>query len=254
MTSRATSPAPADVAPRVTARVAVLASGGGSNLQALLDHAERAGGAGTSRAAAVVLVASNQPASGALERARARGSAAEVLADPGDARAMADLLDRHAVDLVVLAGYLKLVPPEVVRRFPGRMLNVHPALLPAFGGHGMYGRRVHEAVIRSGARVSGVTVHFVDEEYDRGPIVAQWPVPVLSGDDAASLAARVLRAEHLLYPRAVEAVAAGTIRLEGDRVIHDPMAAGEMVPVDVAFALATDAAHAAGSVARLLTY
>ncbi|HEY0972842.1 MAG TPA: phosphoribosylglycinamide formyltransferase [Gemmatimonadales bacterium] len=230
-------------------RVAVLASGSGSNLQAILDHASVPGAA---RAAGVVLVASNQGTAGALERARAHGIATEVLHDPADWRAMADLLDAHAVDMVVLAGYLKLVPPQVVRRFPGRIMNVHPALLPSFGGSGMYGRRLHEAVIRSGARVSGVTVHFVDEEYDRGPIVAQWPVPVRSGDDAASLAARVLRAEHLLYPRAVEAVAAGRIRLEGDRVLHDPLAAGDALPLDVAFGLASDPAAAAVDIDRLL--
>lgn len=190
-------------------RVAVLASGGGSNLQSLLDHLRKEDGA---RVAEVVLVASNRADARALERGRAAGAATAVLADPADAARLGDLLDDHAVDMVVLAGYLKLVPGEVVRRYPGRMLNVHPALLPAFGGAGMYGRRVHEAVIRSGARVSGVTVHFVDEEYDRGTIAAQWPVPVLRGDSPESLAARVLAVEHMLYPRVVAAVAAGRIR------------------------------------------
>ncbi len=230
-------------------RIAVLASGGGSNLQAILDHAAVPGAV---RAGQVALVASGSTSAGALERARASDVATAVLDDPADGQAMSRLLDAHAIDMVVLAGYLRLVPPQVVRRFPGRILNVHPALLPSFGGHGMYGRRVHEAVIRSGARVSGVTVHFVDEEYDRGPVVAQWPVPVLRGDDAGSLAARVLRAEHMLYPRAVEAVAAGRIRLEGDRVLRDPLAAGDAVPVDVAFGLAADPATAAVDVDRFL--
>src|SRR6185436_1036035 len=97
--------------------------------------------------------------------------------------------------------------------FTGRIVNVHPALLPAFGGPGMYGQRVHQAVIESGARVSGVTAHFVDEVYDSGPIIAQWPVPVFPSDDATSLAARVLRVEHLVYPRVVDAVAAGRTTL-----------------------------------------
>ena len=124
------------------------------------------------------------------------------------------LLVEHHVDLLVLAGYLKLVPAEVVAKYHGRIVNVHPALLPAFGGPGMYGQRVHHAVIDSGARVTGVTAHFVDEQYDRGRIIAQWPVPVFGSDDAGTLAARVLRVEHLLYPRVVDAVAAGRMTLE----------------------------------------
>lgn len=203
-----TPPRRPDYNARMTSRIAVLASGSGSNLQSLLAHLGRED---RRRVASVVLVASNRSDALALERGRAAGAATAVLADPADAAALSDLLDDHAVDLVVLAGYLKLVPAAVVRRYPGRMLNVHPALLPAFGGPGMYGRRVHEAVLRSGARVSGVTVHFVDEEYDRGAIAAQWPVPVLPDDSPTSLAARVLAAEHMLYPRVVEAVAAGHI-------------------------------------------
>jgi phosphoribosylglycinamide formyltransferase/phosphoribosylglycinamide formyltransferase-1 len=111
----------------------------------------------------------------------------------------------------------------VVHRYAGRIINVHPALLPGFGGPGMYGARVHEAVLAAGVTVTGVTVHFVDEEYDRGTIIAQWPVPVLQGDDARSLAARVLRVEHLLYPRVVDAVAGGAVTLAGcraDRLLH----------------------------------
>jgi phosphoribosylglycinamide formyltransferase 1 len=119
----------------------------------------------------------------------------------------------HDVDLIVLAGYLKLLPPDVVKRFDGRIINVHPALLPAFGGHGMYGNHVHRAVLESGAKVTGVTVHFVNDVYDTGRIIAQWPVPVFASDDVASLAARVLRVEHVLYPRVVDAVAAGRTTL-----------------------------------------
>ena len=202
-------PPPSDASRR--ARIAVLVSGGGSNLQALLDHLDALGDA---RAADVVLVAADRPQAGALARAAARGIPAAVLDAPADAAALDALLVAHGVDLVVLAGYLKLVPAEVTRRFRGRMLNVHPALLPAFGGPGMYGARVHRAVLATGARVSGPTVHFVDEHYDRGAIVAQWPVPVSAIDTPETLAARVLRAEHALLPRVVQALAAGALTLD----------------------------------------
>jgi len=105
---------------------------------------------------------------------------------------------------VFLAGYLRLVPEAVVARYSRRMLNVHPALLPAFGGKGMYGIHVHRAVLDSGARITGVTVHLVDEEYDRGDILAQWPVPVHVGDTPEALARRVLGVEHRLYPRVAD--------------------------------------------------
>lgn len=202
----------------MSARIAVLASGGGSNLQALLEHLDRLG---ERRAGDVVLVASDRAAAGALDRARARGIASVTIRgrDCPQGPALADVLDEHGADLVVLGGYLKLVPAEVVRRFAGRMLNVHPSLLPAFGGPGMYGLRVHQAVLDSGARVSGATVHFVDEDYDRGRIVAQWPVPVFPQDDAHSLSTRVLRVEHLLFPRVIHAVAAGRITPETRRTI-----------------------------------
>src|SRR5207244_6040575 len=110
-------------------------------------------------------------------------------------------------NLVFLAGYLKRVPSAAVARFALRMINIHPALLPAFGGPGMYGRRVHERVLASGAAISGATVHYVDEEYDHGPIIAQWPVPVRPGDTPETLAARVLEVEHRLLPLVVTALA-----------------------------------------------
>jgi phosphoribosylglycinamide formyltransferase 1 len=194
--------------PRVTSRIAVLASGAGSNLQAILDHFDRLG---DRRSGDVVVVASDRPSAGALERARQRDIPAVELESrvrPSGAL-LASVLEDHAVDLIVLAGFLRLVPVDVVRRYAGRVLNVHPALLPTFGGPGMYGMRVHQAVLDAGARVSGVTVHYVNEEFDRGAIIAQWPVPVLDGDDAHRLAARVLRVEHILFPRVVDAVAAG---------------------------------------------
>lgn len=124
-----------------------------------------------------------------------------MLRDPADGRELLDALG--SVDLVVLAGYLKKVPPAVVARFPHRLINIHPALLPGFGGPGMYGRRVHAAVLASGATTSGATVHYVDEEYDRGPIIAQRTVPVLPDDTPDTLAARVLTVEHELLPAVV---------------------------------------------------
>lgn len=182
-------------------RVAVLASGSGSNLQALLDACR------PPAPAVVVLVASNNPAAGALDRAHRAGVATHVLENPADGPALVNLLRAHRVDLVVLAGYLKRVPGKVIQAFRDRILNIHPALLPAFGGPGMYGQRVHQAVLASGATLSGATVHIVDEEYDRGPIVAQWPVPVEPGDTAVSLAQRVLAVEHELLPAVVLAAA-----------------------------------------------
>lgn len=176
-------------------RVAVLVSGGGTNLQALLDALH------DSPSARVARVISNRPDAGALERARRAGVPTTVLRDANDP---AELLSALAgAQLVVLAGYLKLVHPSVVARFRGRMINIHPALLPDFGGPGMYGHRVHEAVLASGAKESGATVHFVDEAFDRGTIIAQEKVPVQKGDTAETLAARVLEAEHRLLPKVV---------------------------------------------------
>jgi formyltetrahydrofolate-dependent phosphoribosylglycinamide formyltransferase len=192
-------------------RVAVLASGGGTNLQALLDACRG------DAPARVVLVVSNKAAAGALERARKADVPTAVLRDPKDPNELTTLLGDHDVDLVVLAGYLKLVPAEVVQAYAGRIINIHPALLPSFGGPGMYGHHVHEAVLASGATVSGPTVHLVTAEYDRGPIIAQWPVPVAPGDTPDSLAARVLTVEHELLPAVVLAAAraGGVVRLVG---------------------------------------
>ena len=185
-------------------RLAVLASGRGSNLQAIIEHFDNLA---RERIAKVVLVASNRADSPALVRAATASIDIAHFNAADDGSELLNLLRKARIDLVVLAGYLKRIPPSVIREYRGRMLNIHPALLPAFGGEGMYGARVHQAVIESGARESGVTVHLVDDEYDRGPIVSQWRVPVEPGDTADSLAARVLNVEHVVYPRTVEMVA-----------------------------------------------
>ena len=201
-------------------RAAVLASGRGSNLAALWDYLHGGGAAHdgvTLPAAEIAVVLSDRPEARALALARERGLPAMALASGAARDALLEqLLREHRVELVVLAGYLRLVPRAVVRSFRGRMLNVHPALLPAFGGSGMYGHCVHEAVLAAGARVSGATVHFVDEAFDRGAIIAQWPVPVFGSDDAATLAKRVLRVEHALLPRVVQLVASGRVTLDED--------------------------------------
>ncbi|MEX0890946.1 MAG: phosphoribosylglycinamide formyltransferase [Gemmatimonadota bacterium] len=204
--------------------LAVFASGGGSNLQALLDRF-----GAPDAPARVALVVSDRPDAGALERAARAdvpGVVIPVRGRPEDEVAAATLaaLEEAAIELVALAGYLRLVPAAVTRRFRGRMLNIHPALLPAFGGSGMYGRRVHEAVLAAGCTVSGATVHLVDERYDEGRPLAQWPVPVLPDDTPERLAARVLAVEHRLYPAVVAALAC---RLAGQ---PDAPAAGDGEP------------------------
>lgn len=193
--------------------MAVLASGGGTNLQALIDRLNGA----EEGVARVALVVSDRSGVGALERAAVAGIPTRVVAakdrDPREVAAeLLDAFEEHAIDIVALAGYLRLVPDDVVKAFRGRIVNIHPALLPAFGGPGFYGARVHRAVLESGATVSGATVHLVDEEYDSGRILAQWPVPVLKDDTPDVLAARVLAVEHVLYPAVVAALAA---RLRG---------------------------------------
>jgi phosphoribosylglycinamide formyltransferase-1 len=185
--------------------IAVLASGEGTNLQAIIDFNSKLG---TAAKGVVSLVASNKESAGALNRARAAGISAEVFDAKDDGASLLSLLAKHSIELVVLAGYLKHLPPRVTATYRARIINIHPGLLPEFGGAGMYGSKVHLAVLAAGAMTSGVSVHFVDDQFDHGPLIAQWRVPVLDGDDAKSLAARVLRVEHLVYPRVVEMVAA----------------------------------------------
>src|SRR5688500_2851674 len=195
-------------------RIAVAISGRGSNLEALL----RALGPGAP--AEIVLVVSDRADAAGLGHARGRNIPVRVLPHPGDADEWLQALRAHRVDLLVLAGYLKLVPSAGVAAFDGRIINTHPSLVPAFGGKGMYGRRVHEAVLAGGVPETGVTVHLVDEAYDRGAVLAQSRVPVLKDDTPERLAARVLEAEHRLLPAAVLAAAAAgkPVVLEQSRV------------------------------------
>jgi phosphoribosylglycinamide formyltransferase-1 len=196
-------------------RLAVLASGRGSNLKAIIDHFDNLA---TERVAKVELVGSNKMDSPALLRAATASISTAHFNANDDGSELLALLQKFRIDLVVLAGYLKRIPANVIDAYAGRILNIHPALLPNFGGEGMYGARVHEAVISSGARESGVTVHLVNHEYDRGPIVAQWRVPVNPSDTPESLAASVLNIEHIVYPRVVEMVAM-LQRLEPTRTV-----------------------------------
>jgi formyltetrahydrofolate-dependent phosphoribosylglycinamide formyltransferase len=182
-------------------RIAVALSGRGSNLEALV------GALGPGARPQVALVVSDRAEAAGLDRARDRGIPAQVLSQPADGNEWLRLLWRFQIDLVVLAGYVKLVPAPVIAAYRGRIINVHPALLPAFGGKGMYGPRVHEAVLASGVQETGVTVHLVDEVYDRGAILAQARVPVLPGDTPDILAERVLAVEHRLLPAVVLAAA-----------------------------------------------
>lgn len=206
--------------PLLNIGVLVSGHGRGSNLQAILDAS--ACGEIPGRVAVVIGTRRDAPA---LERARNAGVPAVVHSPrkyEGDAAAYGEALlatlRRYAVDLICLAGYMRLLPPSVVESYRGRIMNIHPALLPLFGGRGMYGEHVHRAVLESGMKVSGCTVHFVDEQYDAGPIVLQRTVPVLEDDTPQTLAARVLEQEHRAYAEAIRLFAEGRLQLEGRRV------------------------------------
>ena len=203
-------------------RIAAFASGGGSNLEALAAYLVALG---TAAPAAMAVVVSHRNTAGALERAARRGIAGVVIGNPADADAILTLLNQHRVDLIVLAGYLKHVPAAVTEAFAGRIVNTHPALLPRHGGAGMYGQRVHHAVLDAHDAESGATVHFVDAQYDRGATIVQARVPVNVGDTPDTLAARVLTAEHFILPRAVHALAVEAVHLgERSSAVVEPAA------------------------------
>ncbi len=195
------SPTGARAPARGPARLAVLISGGGRTLLNLHDHA-RAG----RLPGEIALVVASAECEGA-RRARERGLPVEVVVGVIPRARLDTLLREHRIDWVVLAGYLKLV--EIPERWRGRVVNIHPALLPKFGGPGMYGHRVHEAVLAAGERESGCTVHFADDRYDTGPIILQRRCPVVPGDTPESLAARVFEQECLAYPEALRRLLSG---------------------------------------------
>jgi len=185
-------------------KLAVFISGGGTNLQALIDACAH----GTLKAEIEVVISNNSKAYG-LERARQAGietyhiSRAVYSDEEEYQQTLLDVLEKFGIDLIVLAGYMKLLPSIIVKKYYGRIINIHPALLPKYGGKGMYGMKVHEAVLQSGDKFSGATVHMVDDKYDQGPILIQRRVPVKNDDTPDTLAARVLEIEHLILPQAV---------------------------------------------------
>jgi formyltetrahydrofolate-dependent phosphoribosylglycinamide formyltransferase len=204
----------------MSVRIAILVSGHGrgSNMAAIIDACRRGEIDGQ-----VVLVIGTRREAPALQRAAEKGVCTRVisprqLGEEEYAQRLLHALGEAQVDLVCLAGYMRLLPVPVVRAYAGRVMNIHPALLPLFGGKGMYGEHVHQAVLESGVKVSGCTVHFVDEHYDTGPIIVQRCVPVEEDDTWETLAARVLVQEHQAYVQAVKLFAEGRLRIEGRRV------------------------------------
>lgn len=195
-------------------RIAVLASGGGSNLQSLLDHVHGKSGD-------VVLVVSNKKEAYALERGKKAGAKAVFLEKENYDERLEALLEEESVELIVLAGYLKKIQPSLVRRYGNRIMNIHPSLIPSFCGEGYYGIHVHEKALEYGVKISGATVHLVDEGMDTGPIVMQEAVCVESDDTPASLQKRVLEVEHRILPMAVKAFCQGRLKVIGRKVVME---------------------------------
>lgn len=204
-------------------KIGVMASGGGSNFETILKRIED----GSLNATCAYLVTNNSRC-GAAEMAKKHSIPVYHISsvthpDPQDYdQAMLAVVQQHQPQLLVLAGYMKKIPDVLLQALPERVINVHPALLPAFGGEGLYGDRVHQAVIDSGVRVSGLTIHFVDSVYDHGKIIAQRAVPVYSQDTPAEVATRVLEQEHDLYWRVIQAFALGQVTIQRGRV-HCPV-------------------------------
>jgi phosphoribosylglycinamide formyltransferase-1 len=198
--------------------LAVLCSGGGTNLQALIDAIERG-----ELLAEIKIVISNNSKAFALERARNHNIAALHLSHkqfttPEEFnQRLLEVLKENQIDMVILAGYMKILSPVIIRAYKNRILNIHPALLPHFGGPGMYGIHVHEAVIKSRVKITGVTVHIVDEDYDHGAIVIQKPVEVKDDDTPETLAERVLKVEHQTYKEAIQLFAEGRVEVKDNR-------------------------------------
>lgn len=194
-------------------RLAVFISGGGTNLQSIIDNCA----AGMIPAEVALVVSSKDDAYGLVRAANAGINTAVYVRKnfpDGEAadRFILDLMEKHRIDLIALAGYLKMIPPVLIARYRGRIVNIHPALLPKYGGKGMYGIHVHQAVIAAGDTESGVTIHLVDEIYDHGRVLAQEKVPVYPCDTPENLAARVLKVEHTLYSRVLKELAEELLR------------------------------------------
>lgn len=206
-------------------RVGVCVSGGGTNLQAIIDRVND----GTIQNASLEVVVSNNKNAYALERARQNGIPAEVLSprdfESRDAfhEAFMATLDKYELDLVVLAGFLVILPPQMFTRYENRVINIHPSLIPSFCGTGYYGLKVHEGALARGVKLTGATVHFVNEETDGGPILLQKAVEVKDGDTPEVLQRRVMEeAEWILLPQAINLIAAGRVKIEnGKAVITD---------------------------------
>ncbi|MFZ1976465.1 MAG: phosphoribosylglycinamide formyltransferase [Bacteroidota bacterium] len=198
--------------------IAVFASGRGSNFEAILKAIDSG-----LLPVRVVLLLSNRSDAGALDLARSRGipvlhlSRRQCSSDEDFARRMLAALEEHHAEFIALAGYLKRIPPSVLERYANRIVNIHPALLPFFGGDGMYGHFVHEAVLASGMKISGATVHLVDEEYDHGAILFQKSVEIEQGETAETLAQKVLNVEHEIFPLVLKAFAEGKVVIEGKK-------------------------------------
>lgn len=201
-------------------KLGVLVSGSGTNLQSIIDSIE----SGYLQAEVVVVISSKEGVY-ALERAKRHNIPAYAVERRNfDSQEkyedeIIDLLKKHCVELVVLAGFVKVLSPHFVRSFPDRIMNIHPSLIPSFCGKGFYGKKVHEAVINYGAKITGVTVHFVDEGTDTGPIILQKAVPVEDDDTPETLAARVLEEEHRVYPEAIKLYSEGRLEIRGRRVM-----------------------------------
>lgn len=201
-------------------KIAVFASGGGSNLQALLDAQD----AGLFKGK-IALVFSNVPGAKALERSEEHRVESVALPSKGYTGSRDDydgevlrLCEAKKIDLICLAGYMRILTPVLIRPYLYKMMNIHPALLPKFGGEGMYGHHVHEAVIKAKEKESGATVHFVTEGVDAGPIILQAEVKIVSGETPETLAEKVLKVEHRLYPEAVRLFCEGKIKVNEGRV------------------------------------
>ena len=205
-------------------RLAVLVSGGGTNLQAIMDSIQN----GTITNAEIVTVISNNAGAYALERAKAYG-AESLLLSPKDFdtreefnQKLLETLKERDIDLVVLAGYLVVVPPCVIQEYENRIINIHPSLIPSFCGTGCYGLHVHEKALARGVKVSGATVHFVDEGTDTGPIILQKPVMVKEGDTPETLQRRIMEeAEWIILPKAIDLIANGKVHIDGRTVTID---------------------------------